>query len=88
MYLMGNMELLCKQCRGIRPHLRQGEVSWFFLGCGWNLGNILEIQRGWPFETHVCSATSGHLSSYDGHLRNIQEPYQGNTDASPCEAGD
>ena len=29
---------------------------------------ILELRRGWPFETRVCSAKSGLLSSYDGHL--------------------
>ena len=28
----------------------------------------LELRRGWPFETRVCSAKSGLLSSYDGHL--------------------
>ena len=35
------------------------EVSWFFSSCGWNLGYILELQRGWPFKTHVCSVMSG-----------------------------
>ena len=29
---------------------------------------ILELRRRWPFETQVCSAKSGLLSSYDGHL--------------------
>ena len=29
---------------------------------------ILELRRGWPFETRGCSAKSGLLSSYDGHL--------------------
>ena len=46
------------------------EVSWVFSSCGGNLGYILELQRGWPFETRVSSAKSGLLSSYDGHLRN------------------
>ena len=46
-------------------------VSWDFSSCGRNLGYILELQRGWPFETPLCSAKSGHLSSYDGHLRNL-----------------
>ena len=31
---------------------------------------------------------SGHLSSYEGHLRNLLEAWQGNTDASRGEAGD
>ena len=48
-----------------------GDVSWDFSSCGRNLGYILELQRGWPFETPLRSANSGLLSSYDGHLRNL-----------------
>ena len=46
-------------------------VSWDFSSCGGNLGYILELQRGWPFETSLCSAKSGLLSSYDEHLSNL-----------------
>ena len=49
----------------------EGYVSWDFSSCCGNLGYILELQRGWPFETPLCSAKSGILSSYDGHLRNL-----------------
>ena len=49
----------------------KGYVSWYFSSCGGNLGYILELQRGWPFETPLCKAKSGLLSSYDGHLRNL-----------------
>ena len=49
----------------------EGEVSWVLLNCSRNLGYILELRRGWPFETRVCSTTSGLLSSYGGHLRNL-----------------
>ena len=49
----------------------EGYVSWDFSSCGGNLGYILELQRGWPFETPLCSAKAGLLSSYDGHLRNL-----------------
>ena len=49
----------------------EGEVSWFFWSCGRNLGYILELWQGWPFETRACSATSGLLSTFDGHLRNL-----------------
>ena len=45
----------------------QGDVSWDFSSCGRNLGYILELQRGWPFETPLCSAKSGLLYSYAGH---------------------
>ena len=46
-------------------------VSWDFSSCSGNLEYILELQQVWPFETPVCSAKSGLLSSYDGHLRNL-----------------
>ena len=49
----------------------KGEVSWFFSSYGGNLGYILELQRGWSFKILVCTATSRLLSSYDGHLRNL-----------------
>ena len=46
-------------------------VSWDFSSCGRNLGYILKLQRGWPFKSPLCSAKTGLLSSYDGHLRNL-----------------
>ena len=49
----------------------EGYVSWDLSICGRNMGYILELQRGWPFETPLSSAKSGFLSSYDGHLRNL-----------------
>ena len=51
--------------------LGEGEVSWFFSSFGGNMGYVLELWRGWPLKTFVCSPTSGLLSSYDGHLRNL-----------------
>ena len=48
----------------------EGYVSWDFSSCGSNVGYILKLQRGWPFETPLCSAKLGLLSSYYGHLRN------------------
>ena len=39
------------------------DVSWDFLSCGRNLGYILELERGWPFDTPLSSAKSGLLSS-------------------------
>ena len=38
---------------------REVKVSWLFSSCGRNLGYILELQRGCPFETLVCSLKSG-----------------------------
>ena len=49
----------------------QGDISYDFSSCGINLGFIRELQRGWPFETPLCSAKSGHLCSYEEHLRNL-----------------
>ena len=37
---------------------REGKVSWVFSSCGRNLRYILELQRGCPFETLVCSLKS------------------------------
>ena len=51
--------------------LSEGDVSGNFSSCGSNLGYNLELQRGWPFKTPLCSAKSGLLFSYDGHLRNL-----------------
>ena len=48
---------------------------------------ILELRLGWPFETRVCSAKSGLLSSYDGHLGKLNYVWQENTDASVGEPG-
>ena len=49
--------------------------------------NILELGRGWPFETRVCSAKSGLLFSYYGHLRKLNYAWQENTDGSLGEPG-
>ena len=49
----------------------EGVVSKDFSSCGKNLDYFLELQRGWPFETPLCSAKSGILSSYEGHPRNL-----------------
>ena len=46
---------------------------------------ILELRWGWPFETRNCSATSGLLSSYVGHLGKLNCAWQENTDASGGE---
>ena len=50
---------------------REGNVSWVFSSCGRNLGYILELRRGGPFETRVFSVKSGHLSRYEGKLRYV-----------------
>ena len=51
------------------------------------MGYILELWRGYQLKTFLCSATSELLSSYDGHLRNLNYAWQDNTDASGVEAG-
>ena len=65
----------------------EGEVSWDFSSCGRHLVFILELRRGWPFETRVCSVKSGLLSRYDGHLWKLNYAWQENTDASEGEPG-
>ena len=49
----------------------EGKVSWVFSSCGRNLGYILELRRGCPFETGVGSVKSGNLSRYEQNLRNV-----------------
>ena len=49
----------------------EGDVSYVFSSCGRNLWYIHELQWVWTFETPLCSAKSGLLSSYDGHIRNL-----------------
>ena len=53
------------------PSRREGKVSCVFSSCGRNMGYILELRRGCPFETGVYSVKSGHLSRYEGQLRNV-----------------
>ena len=43
----------------------EGDVSYDFSSCGRNLVYISELQRGWTFETPLCSAKSGLLCSYE-----------------------
>ena len=49
----------------------EGDVSYDFSSCDRNLGYIRELEGGWPFQTPLCSAKSGILCSYEGHLRNL-----------------
>ena len=50
--------------QGIRASLAaKGDVSWDFSSCNRNLGYILELQRGWPFKSPLCSVKSELLSS-------------------------
>ena len=64
------------------PSRGEGKESWVFSSCGRNLGYILELQRGCPFETGVYSVKSGHLSRCEGQLRNVNNAWQNNTVAS------
>ena len=45
------------------------------------------VTVGMTIKTQVCSAKSGLLSSYDGHLRNLNYFWHDNTDASGGEVG-
>ena len=49
----------------------EGEVSWIFSSCGRHVGYILELWQGCPLKTGVSSVKSGHLSTYEGQLRNV-----------------
>ena len=88
---------MCDWEYGISLHIMQGnqassrgkgEVSWLFLSWGRKLVYILEFLHGCQLKTCFYSSTSGHLSSYKGQLRNLDEAWQGNTDTSRGEAGE
>ena len=67
--VMCNTALLCTQCRGIGPHLAaRGKSLGFSRVAAGTCGYILELRRGWPFHTRVCSATSGLQPSCEGQL--------------------
>ena len=51
-------------------------------------GVYSRVTAGLLFKTRVCSAKSGLLSSYEEHLQNLLEGWQGNRDPSRGEAGD
>ena len=51
-------------------------------------GVCSRVTAGVDIKTFVCSATSGLLSSYAGHLRNLIYAWQYNMDASGGEAED
>ena len=51
-------------------------------------GVCSHITAGVANKSFVCSATSGLLSSYDGHLRKLNYAWQDNTHTSGGEAGD
>ena len=68
----GEYDIALHEMQGNQPSSpSEGYVSWDYSSCGRNVGYILEIQRGWPFETPLGSAKTGLLSSYDRHLRNL-----------------
>ena len=64
-----------------------GEDSCVFSSCGRHLEYSLELRRGWPFVTRVCSAKSGLLSSNVGHHGKLLCAWQEHTDASRGEPG-
>ena len=80
----------CSACNAGESSLisQRGVVSYDFLSCGRNLGYIRELERGWPLEIKLCSEKSGIRCSYEGHVRNLNKAWQGNTDTSGCEVGD
>ena len=50
-------------------------------------GVYSRVKVGMAFETRVCSAKSGLLSRYDGHVAKLNYAWQENTDASGGEPG-
>ena len=59
-----------------------------FLELRWEPGVYSRVTAGMAIQNLVCSAKSGLLSSYEGHLRNLLEAWKGNTVPHRGEAGD
>ena len=59
-----------------------------FFGLWREPGVYSRVKAGVAIKNFICSLMSGFLSSYDGHLRNLNYAWQDNTDASGGEAGD
>ena len=74
--------------RGIGPHLTAKESHIVFLKLWRQPVYVLELEPEWPFKTRVGSATSGLLSSCEGHLVILLEAWQDNGYASRFEVGD
>ena len=72
----------------------EGKVSWLFSSCGRHLGYILELRRGWAFETRVCSANLWWflkgvkpLVPYDEDRGMVIEPMLGKLASSQFDLG-
>ena len=50
---------------------QRGSSLMGFLALRQEPGVYSRVRRGCPFGTGVCSVKSGHLSTYKGHLRNV-----------------
>ena len=76
------------QCRGIGPHLvAKGKSRVFSRVAAGSWGVFLRYGVDCTSKIMFFSATSGHLSSNEGHLGNYFEAWQGNRDTSRREAG-
>ena len=54
----------------------------------WDPGVYSRVTAGMDLQKTCLYIDSGLLSSYEGHLRNLFEAWQGDRDASLGEAGD
>ena len=72
MCLIGKTGLLCMQCRGIEPHFPTRGMSHTISRVAAGTWGIFASYNGDDHpKLHLGSAKSGLLSSYDGHLRNL-----------------
>ena len=86
--LIGNTEFLCIQCRWIGPYLAARGKSHEFSQVAAVTCCIFSSYGGdGHLKLGFFSVKSGLLSSYNGHLRNLNYPWQDIKDASGGEAG-
>ena len=71
MCLIWKTQFLCMQCRGIGPHLPARGKSHVFSRIAAGTCGIFSIYGGDVHSKRVCLVKSGHLSRYEGNLRNV-----------------
>ena len=85
---MGNTVLLSMQWSGIGPQLRARGKSHGLLELPRKPAEYSSVMAGKFLHRSCLFSNLELLSSYEEHLRNLLEAWQGNTDPSQSEAGD
>ena len=78
MCLIGKMQLLCMQCRGIGPHLVVRGKSHGFSRVAAGTGVYSRVTKGMSIRNSSLFIEVRNLSRYEGQLRNVNYAWQVN----------